>query len=237
MVAVTISISKPDFRGARSERDRFRKDQRKAAFEVTDIAANKAQKHIQAKMRSVNLGKLANAVGYTSAKKKRQFDNTPYGVIYARGGDESLAGGALEAYSQGTTITPYRGAWLAIPTEAAPRFIRVGGKRKRLTPSLYKSAGLESTIGKLHFRLIKPDMALLIVKNVSLSPKTGRARALGPRRPRTRVVPDRDTVVFILIKQTRRAKRFDKDEIVGFYLNRMPEYLARTLEGYRRGIG
>jgi hypothetical protein len=39
----------------------------------------------------------------------------------------------------------------------------------------------------------------------------------------------------VLIKQTRRAKRFDKDEIIKFYANRMPDYMARVLAGYQSG--
>jgi hypothetical protein len=47
-------------------------------------------------------------------------------------------------------------------------------------------------------------------------------------------VPRGDTVVFVLIRQTRRGKRFDKDEIVQFYAGRMPDYMARTIAGYLR---
>jgi hypothetical protein len=237
MVSVRVTVRVPDVRAIRSDIQRIERENRRAAIDATDIASKKAQRHIQAKMMSVGLGRLSNAVGQTSAKRKRQTgpDRDPYGVIFARGGDESRAGGALEAYSQGAVIRPRSGAWLAVPTKAAPRFVNVAGRRRRLTPALWEAGGFNQRIGKLIFRQIRSDLALLIVRQVSLSPKTGQAKALGPRRPRTRVVPKGDTVVFVLIKQTRRAKRFDKDEIVRFYADRIPDYMRRLIAGYNRG--
>lgn len=235
MVAVSFKVSTPDFSALRAEGDRIQRLHKRAAFEVTDLTIQKAHKHVQAKMRSVGLGKLDRAVGWTSAKRKGQKDRTPYGVIFAKDGDDSLAGGALEAYSRGTTIRPQSGNWLAVPTPAAPRLVNAGGRRRRLSPSMWAAAGLNQKIGKLIFIRVNSNVALLVVRNVSLSAKTGQAKALGKRKPRTRIVPKKDTVVFILIRQTRRAKRFDKDEIVGMYAARMPDYMARTLQGYERG--
>ena len=237
MRTLSFSVRTPDTSVIRRDWERVRREHHRAALEVTELASKKAQRQIQAKMRGVGLGRLSNAVGQTSARQKRQTnpDRDPYGVIYARGGDESLAGGALEAYSQGATIRPRNGEWLAVPTRAAPRFVRVGGKRRRLTPSLWEKGGLNQRIGRLIFKRIRPNLAILTVRRVSLSPKTGQAKALGKSgRTRTRVVPKEDTVVFVLIKQTRRAKRFDKDQIVRFYADRMPDYLRRTLAGYNR---
>ncbi len=235
MVAIAFKVSKPDTSAIRLEGARIKALLKRAALDATDIAGKKAQVHVQAKIRSVGLGKLSNAVGFTSAKRKRQFDRTPYGVIFAKGGDESLAGGALEAYSLGTTITPQNGKWLAVPTKAAPRFVSTGGKRRRLTPALWASAGLNQRIGKLVFRPVRSNLALLVVRRVSLSPKSGQAKALGQRAPRSRVVPKGDVVVFVLIRQTRRAKRFDKDQIVEYYSLRVPDYMRRLLADYERG--
>lgn len=236
-MGVRVTVRVPDIRSIRGDIERITRENRRAAFDATDIASKKAQAHVQAKMRSVGLGKLANAVGHTSAKRKRQTapGRDPYGVIYARGGDDSRAGGALEAYSQGADIRPRNSSWLAVPTKAAPRFITAGGKRRRLTPALWQAAGLDARIGKLIFIQIRSNLALLVVRRVSLSPKTGQAKALGPRSPRTRVVPKGDTVVFILIKQTRRAKRFDQAEIMQAYANRVPDYMRRLIAGYNRG--
>lgn len=235
MVAVAFKVTKPDFSALRQEGDRIKRMHDRAALEVTDLAIQKAHRHVQAKMRSVGLGKLYRAVGWTSAKRKNQRNRTPYGAIFAKDGDDSLAGGALEAYSRGTTITPQNGKWLAVPTAAAPRLVSAGGKRRRLTPALWASAGLNQKIGRLVFKQISAQLALLVVRKVSISPKTGQAKALGKRMPSSRIVPRGDTVVFVLIRQTRRAKRFDKDQIMQFYAGRIPDYMARTLEGYQRG--
>lgn len=234
MVALKLTVSRPDFSGLRREGERLKLLHHRAAVETTDIVAQKAHFHLQAKMRSVDLGKLYRAVGWTSAKRKRQtgFGRTPYGAIFARDGDDSLAGGALEIYSRGGTIRP-KGKWLAVPTVAAPRLISAGGKRRRLTPALWEAAGLNSKIGKLIFIQISSNTAVLVVRGVSLSPKTGQARRLGVRAPRTRIVPKGNTVVFVLIRQTSRAKRFDKDQIIGFYAGRMPDYMGRILAGYQ----
>lgn len=237
MRSVSISARTPDIRAVRDDWRRIERENRRAALDATAEASKKAQRNIQAKMRSVGLGRLANAVGQTSARQKRQTspDRDPYGVIYARGGDESRAGGALLAYSEGATIRPRRSEWLAVPTDAAPRLVTVGGKRRRLTPAMWESAGLNQRIGKLIFKRIRQNLAILVVRKVSLSPKTGRAKALGASgRTRTRI-PKNEVVVFVLIRQTRRAKRFDKDQIVEFYANRLPDYLRRILAGYNRG--
>lgn len=223
-----IDVRRPDFSGFRQEGRRFNRAQRRAAVEATDLASRRAQKRIQAKMKSVGLGRLSNAVGQTSAKMKRQLEGNPYGAIFAKGGDDSAAGGALEAYSRGVTIRAKNGEWLAYPTDAVPRIVG----RRRLTPKGYLASGLTSSIGKLIFRRIKPDLALLVVRNVSLSPKTGRAKALGKGRPRNRVVPEKDTVAFVLIRRTRRAKRFDKDVMVRMESARTPDYIARLMKQF-----
>lgn len=181
-------------------------------------------------MRGVGLGKLDQAVGFTSAQRKGQRDRTPYAAIFAKGGDESRAGGALEAYSRGTTIRTINGEWLAYATEAVPK--RIG--RRKITPALYNRSGLVGSIGKLIFRKINPNLALLVLRKVSLSPKTGQAKALGKRAPRTRIVPEKDVVAFVLIRQTRRAKRFDKDIEVSLESRRTPLYMKRWLDQYYR---
>lgn len=225
-----ITVRPPDFSKLRREGKQFSDAHRRAAFQATDIAASRAQKRIQGRMKAAGLGKLSNAVGYTSAFRKRQLDRTPYGVIFAKGGDDSLAGGALEAYSRGVTIRAKSGEWLAYATPAVPRLVG----RRRITPKRYLASGLSSSIGKLIFRRINANLALLVLRKVSLSPKTGRAKALGKGRPRTRIVPDKEVVAFVLIKQTRRAKRFDKDTELRREAMRLPDYMKRILaQSYR----
>lgn len=202
--------------------------ERRAALVATDRASKLAQTRVRMKMGAVGLGRLGNAVGQTSALKKGNAGagrtGAAWGVIFARGGDDSLAGGALQAYSRGTVITAKNVEWLAFQTNAIPR--RVG--RFRMTPARYRSSGFATSIGELVFKRIAPNRAILVIRNVSLSPKNGRARKLGPRPTRTRI-PVKEVVAFVLIKQTKRAKRFDHVDIVRLASTFMPRYIEETM--------
>lgn len=233
MTRIAIKVKSSDFSSVRLDRDRYHKEIRAVAYTATDLAITRGAARVKARMRSVGLGKLANAVGHTSAKKKGQTDRTPYGALYARGGDDSRAGGALDAYTQGANITPL-GRWLAIPTKAVPRLVSAGGRRQRLTPALWEKAGLNRKIGELRFVQVSSSQALLLVNNVSLSPKNGQAKAMGPRGTRTRIVPKRAVVAFILIRNTRRTKRFDQEAEVFVEAARVADYIARLMRDYQR---
>lgn len=210
-----------------------RKDLRAAAIIATDRAGREAQRGVQEKIRAVGLGKLSGAVGFTSTKIRGGRDTDPYGVFYARGGDEGQAGGTLEAYSRGATIVPGAGKqWLAIPTRAVPKFVSLGGRRFRTTPQLLKNSGLASSIGQLVFKPLGPDRAVLVIKKVTISPKTGQAKAQGPGRTRTRI-PQKEVIAFILIRITRRAQRFDKDAVARAFAIRVPQYMQDALAQIR----
>src|SRR3546814_15871710 len=98
------------------------------------------------------------------------------------------------------TLFPYTTLFRSIPA-------RVG--RKKITPKLYNNSGLATSIGKLIFRKVNPNLALHVVRKVSLSPKTGRAKALSTRGTRTRIDPEKNTVAFDTIRQTTRANAWD----------------------------
>lgn len=234
MTAVRFKAKPPNLKRLRREIDQDLRLQRRAAHDVMEIASKKAQREIEATMRGVGLGNLSKQVGQTSSKRKRQTNRTPYGVIFSKGGEENRGAQALIAYAEGAIILPKYGAWMAFPTPAVPRLITIRGKRTRLTPADWGEAGLDRRIGKLFFKPISSRKAVLVVRRVSLSPKTGQARALGQRKPRTRVVPKKDVVAFVLIKQTRRAKRFDHRVIVMRYADRVPDYLRRQMRDYER---
>ncbi len=210
----------------------YRRDLRTAAIIATDRASKEAQRAVQERIRSVGLGRLANAVGQMSAKRDRGFGPTdkPYGSIFARGGDDSQGGGALEAYSRGATITAGAGKqWLAIATNAVPKFITLGGRRFRTTPQLYKNSSLASSIGPLKFKPIGNGRALLVIERANVSPKTGRAKAPGARKSRS-LISKKDVVAFVLIRVTIRAKRFDKDQVVILFAQRVPNYIQEALD-------
>lgn len=223
-----------DFRRFVDEARRATKrDLQTAALIATDRASINGRDELRQKIRGVGLGKLGNAVGQTSAWKKRQRDRQPYGVIFARGGDDSRAGGALEAYSRGTTIRARNGKWLAFPTSAVPRNVVLDRRRRRLTAGGFGKSGLVTSIGRLEFRPVSPKLALLVIRNVTLSPKTGRAKAATGRRTRTRV-PVKEVVAFVLIRVTRRAQRFDKDVIMARNSRRVPKLLEEALKEISR---
>lgn len=223
---VRITVSRPQLGKISQQGRRVERAQKRAAHLAVDRASKAGQKRVQQKMKSVGLGRLANAVGHTSSKRKNRTDERhAWGVIFARGGDDSRAGGALEAYSRGTTIRPTDQEWLWFQTNAIPRRIA----RYRTTPARYNRSGLATTIGPLVFKRIGANRALLVIRNVSVSPKTGRAKAMGKRKTRTRV-PMKEIVAFVGIRWTRRAKRFDQNEIMRIANSLVPEYIAEEME-------
>lgn len=204
----------------------FAAAQQRAAHIAVDRASKAGQKRVQQKMKAVGLGRLGNAVGHTSSLRKgRRGERKPWGVIFAKGSDNSLAGGALEAYSRGTTIRPDDQEWLWFQTTAVPR--RIG--RYRTTPARYNASGLATTIGPLQFRRVGRNLAQLYIRNVTVSPKSGRAKARGERKTRTRI-PMKEIVAFVGIRWTRRAKRFDKDQLMRLAAQLVPKYMGEELD-------
>lgn len=205
-------------------------DRRRAARIAVDRQTKKTQRAIQARMRSVGLGRLSGGVRQTSSLKKRSSDRREWGVIYASGqrNADSRTAGAIEAYTEGVTIRA-KSKYLAYATSAVPRF---GSGRRRMTPWLYETTGWAQRLGPLKFRQINRNMALLVIQNVTLHPKTGRAKKAGLRPPRTRIAK-KETVAFILIRYTVRAQRLDEKSIAGVYYRQMPEAIAEALAEIR----
>lgn len=206
----------------------------RAAAVVTDRAATGARDGIRAAMRGQRLGNLANAIKQTSDLKKRRVHLTGdggwsvSGIVYAHIKSPRTAG-ALQAYSQGASILPRKGRWLAIGTNEIPS--RVG--RRRMTPELYRKGGYESKIGPLVFiPTAKPSVAMLVVKNVSTNlNRRGSARRL-PKSGRVRSGRENVSIIaFILIRATQRAKRFDPAAIVAKWQGRVPQMMQAEILG------
>lgn len=205
----------------------------RAAQRATDRAAIGARDAIRSTMRGQRLGNLANAVKQTSDLKKGRIAYkdggwSASGVVYAHIKSPRTAG-ALQAYSEGATILPRKGRWLAIATSEIPS--RVG--RKRMTPELYRKGGYETKIGPLVFiPTAKPSVAMLVVKNVSTNlNRRGSARRL-PKSGRVRAGRENVSVVaFILIRATRRAKRFDTRAIAEKWQGRLPQLMQAEMLG------
>lgn len=200
---------------------------RKAADIATSRQSVLFAKSVKQKTRAAGLGRLDGAIGETSSLKLRRSVGDPFGVVYARGGEEGRAGQALYAYSNGVTIRTRNKQWLAFQTDAIPR--RAGPQRRRMTPELYKKFGFEQSLGKLIFKPISARKALLVIRNVTLQPKTGRAKPAGKRKSRTRVFK-KETPAFILIKSTVRNKRIDTKTIGQLIAAKGPLFLAEALE-------
>lgn len=209
--------------------EREKRRHKKALYEAARIGTHEAsigaQRKVKNKLVQVGLGGLSRAVGQTSAKKKGQKPRTPWGVIYVKGGDKSRAGQALESYSRGATITARRRRWLAFPTDAVPK--RAG--RFKMTPERYNRGGFQTKIGKLHFVKVNEKVSLLVVRKVTLHPRTHQAKRAGKGKSRTRV-PAKQVVAFILIKVTRRAQRFNKDREVWKAARDTPDRIKFNLE-------
>lgn len=209
----------------------------RAAGRATDRASRGAMLEVRQAMRAARLGKLANAIGATSDIKKdrpsgRGGDRLDIaGFVYARIKSPRTAG-ALDTYleNDATDIAPKRGRWLAFPTTEIPQ--RAG--RRKMTPALYKSAGLEESIGPLQFiRGRSAGTAFLIVPDVTVrTDKRGKARRVsksgrvGAGRARVGIV------AFILIRRTRRQRRVTPEAIAQRWQAQMTllmrEELGRT---------
>lgn len=216
----------PNVRGlVARDKEKHRRALYRATQEGIDQATIGAQRRVRSKIRAVGLGGLANAVGKTSSFQQRKTPVKPWGAIYVKGGDQSRAGQALESYSRGAVIRARRRNWLAFATNAVPRTIG----RRRTTPELFKKAGMVTRIGQLHFVQVKPNLAFLMLRNVSLHPRTHQAKRLGPRPTRTRVAV-KEVVAFVLIKVTRRAMRFDKDREIAKAAREVPTRIGFLLD-------
>jgi hypothetical protein len=223
-----IVINAPDLKDLARQGERFARAEQKAMHLAVDRATNLGLRAVQQRIKAVGLGRLAGAVGYTSSEKKRRRDpNNAWGAVFARGGDESRGGGALEAYTKGATIRGRNVTWLAIATRALPKMISAGGRRARMTPERYEAAG--NPLGPLVFKRLNANTAILIAQgDFAVSRKTGRAKPFAGRQTRTRV-KQRDVVAFVLIRETKRAKRFDQVEIVRRAASKVPDFLAEEM--------
>lgn len=213
--------------------DQFIREQRRIAHYAVDRATTYAKNEQRNAIRGAGLGRLANAVGSTSslAKRRTGTDNA-WGAVFARGRDsrDNRGQGALLAYSQGASIYPTGGRkWLAFPTNAVPQ--RIQGKKT--TPQRYMASGLAGSLGKLQFVKVKSRLAFLVIKNVEVSRRTGRARRVGARRSRA-YDRQRQVVAFILIPFTARAARFNPKAIMLRASYKIPSYAGEAAQGIVR---
>ena len=209
----------------------------KAGARATERAAEGARNDIRSAMRSQRLGNLANVVSFTSDRRKGRPEGRSTervdvaGFVTLRGIKSERTAGAIDAYvdNDSTQIVPVRGQWLAIATNEIPARV----SRKRMTPELYRSSGLETKIGPLQFVPGKhAGTALLVVNDISISlARAGRPRRL-PKNGRTSAGRARVSIVaFVLIRQTRRSRRVDPRLIAQKWQQRLGRMLSDELTG------
>lgn len=202
-----------------------------AMHRAVDRATRLAQRGGQQKAKAAGLGRLAGAIASTSSERKRRRDkDRAWGAIYPRGGTESRAGQALEIYTKGGTIRGRNVEWLAIATKAMPR--RIG--RFSTTPRRYEQAG--SPLGPLVFKRISVSRAVLVIQgDFNVSRKTGKAKRFGGRKTRT-ATRQRDIVAFVLIKETKRAKRWDQNEVTRRASDLVPKFITEDMQQALPGV-
>lgn len=185
----------------------------RASHYATDRAIKHAKTRTRSTIRSVGLGRLSNAVGATSSLEKGRTAGGAWGAVYARGGINSRANQALMAYTEGARILPTGGRkWLAFPTKAAGRLIRlpiprIGGRGY----GNFKNQPSRNRF-KLRFVQFSPRSAGLFLDDASVSNKSGKAKPF--KRRSATSTRKRSILMFHLIKFTTRAKRFDQHAIV-----------------------
>lgn len=199
----------------------------RAALRATDQAARQAKNALRGDMAGAGLGRLGNAFGDGSDLRsgrgvKRYSDGgfSASGAVFIRSRSERTRG-AIEAYTEGATISPRRGRWLWFPTNEVPA--RIG--RLRTTPERYIAAG--SPLGRLITIRSVNGNPLLAVENIGVNAvgaRGGRGRSLTKSgRPRKGDRLKQLSVLFVGIPNTSRAARIDADAILKAEAARLPE--------------
>ena len=231
-----VEVSFPD---VFSDVERFaRARSEAAALEATKNGARRAVLRIRDEMKSAGLGRLGNALGNSSDLEKR-------GAVYRRGDGFSASGvvfvrsksersrGAIESYTQDSTqISPVRGRWLWIPTEAMQRVAGKGKAKRRLTPGNWQQLGMESKLGPLRYLKSVNGWPLLAVENVGVS-KTGAsrsARSLTKKGYARKGQVKRELLVcFVAIPRTSRQARVDAPAIMRSVAAELPALFNEAL--------
>lgn len=160
----------------------------------------------------------------------RKLANTWRGNVYPKGGTSLNAAGfvfskapqVIGAFGTGVVIHSRKGAYLAIPTEAAGK----AAMGKRITPSLWEQAHGQ----RLRFVYRRGAASLLVADNMrARRGKRGgfsKASASALRRGRgLTTVP-----MFFLVPQVSIKKRFDIDSAGRKWVDRLPHLVLQNWE-------
>lgn len=160
--------------------------------------------------------------------------------VYPKGAKTSFRAAAVvrskapklvAAFDEGVTIRGKEGAWLAIPTEHAPK---TGYGNKRITPENFP----EHRYGKLRFIYRSGREGLLVVDGVRLT-RSGRVGKQLKNQGRTKTGKTRKgvatIVMFVLVKQVRLPKKLNTVSAVARTRARLPRILLRHLDQIHAG--
>ncbi len=124
----------------------------------------------------------------------------------------------IRAFNEGVTITNSKGAFLAVPTPAAPKR-GVGGKR--ISPENFP----EFSLGRLRFVYRKSAPSLLVVDNL----RAGKGKRGGYRKASESALKSgrglATVVMFILLPQVTLKKRLDVDGAASRWRDLMPQLI------------
>lgn len=187
------------------------------AKDVSDRAAVKLKNQIRQDMAGAKLGRLGQAITHTSDKARggnvyRRGDiSRASGIVYIRTKSPRTVG-AIISYTEGAEMVAKNpSGFMWYPLEAAQRVVGKGKSRKRLTPAMWESSGLQAKLGPLIKIRGSDGLPLLVVRNVGIGALKGgrtRARPLNKNgRPKKGDVAAEIVPIFKGIRATSRKAR------------------------------
>jgi hypothetical protein len=220
---------RPDYNALIRAEAKFRRLAEQRLLDESHRAAEETLNQIREEMAAAGLGRLGNALGFTSDRKRGRGVHrsgsrvSASGVVHIRSGSPRSRG-AIEAYTGGAEIAPKRGRWLWIASDDIPALAGRGKERGRMTPELYNEKGFATKIGPLVFVMSKGGTPLLIVKNVGVN-AAGMARSAKSLTkkglPRKGQVAMDFVVAFYGIPKTTRQARVNPKVIAAEQAQRM----------------
>ena len=128
----------------------------------------------------------------------------------------------IRAHSEGVTIRPKRGRYLAIPTPSAPR--RGANPRRRMSPSNWPT----DKFGPLRLIRRRSGPDLLVADEVRISAKAGRASKAKRTKTGKMGKGATTTVMFILVRQLKLKKRLDLKGPANRMARLLPQMILRA---------
>jgi hypothetical protein len=189
------------------------------AKDVSDRAASKLKTQIRQDMAGAKLGLLGQAITHTSDKARsgkvyRKGDiSRASGIVYIR--TKSLRTvGAIISYTEGAKMAAKNpSGFMWYPLESAQRIVGTKKQRRRLTPAMWASSGLQAKLGPLVRIKGSDGLPILGVRNVGVSAvgaRGGRPRSLTKRgSPRKGDRAAEFVPIFKGILRTARAARIN----------------------------